>query len=60
MKKYEIGSLVMTDAEREKLAAAAAAKAAKAERQGGGLNPLAVLALLIAIVAGYLYSQREQ
>ena len=60
MKKFEIGTLVMTEEERAKLAAAAEAKAAKAAaRKGGGLNPLAVLAMLVAIIIGYMYSQRD-
>lgn len=60
MKKFEIGTLVMTPEERAKLAAAAEAKAAKAAaRTGGGLNPLAVLVMLVAIILGYMYSQRE-
>ncbi|CAN0102626.1 unnamed protein product, partial [Pylaiella littoralis] len=52
MKKFEIGRLKLTDEEKAAIAEAAARKAEKAARQGGGLNPLAVLVLLLAISVG--------
>lgn len=42
----------LTDEEKAKIAEEAARKAERASRQGGGLNPLAVLLLLLAISMG--------
>ncbi|CAM9174162.1 unnamed protein product [Sphacelaria rigidula] len=52
MKKYEIGLLKLTEEEKEQLAVEAAKKAARKHKEGGGLNPLAVLVLLLAIAVG--------
>ncbi|CAB1109442.1 unnamed protein product [Ectocarpus sp. CCAP 1310/34] len=59
MKKFQIGLLKLTDEERAKIAQEAAKKAERASRQGGGLNPLAVLVLLLAISIGYYYSNQK-
>ncbi|CAM9441075.1 unnamed protein product [Scytosiphon promiscuus] len=59
MKKFEIGLLKLTDEEKAKIAEEAARKAERASRQGGGLNPFAVLLLLLAISMGYYYSQQK-
>lgn len=44
--------LQLTEEEKEKVALAAAKKAERATRKGGGLNPLAVLFLVLAISIG--------
>lgn len=42
----------LTEEEKEQLAVEAAKKAARKHKEGGGLNPLAVLVLLFAIAVG--------
>lgn len=42
----------LTEEEKEQLAVEAAKKAARKHKEGGGLNPLAVLFLLLAIAVG--------
>lgn len=45
-------TLKLTEEEKAKIAAAAAKKAARKHKEAGGLNPLAVLFLLLAIAIG--------
>ncbi|CAN0152813.1 unnamed protein product, partial [Phaeothamnion confervicola] len=53
MKKFLIGVLKISEAEKAALAAKAAAKkAAKAQKGGGGLNPVAVFLMILAIALG--------
>ncbi|CAN0393394.1 unnamed protein product [Laminaria digitata] len=59
MKKYEIGHLKLSADEQTKIADEAAKKAERAGRSGGGLNPLAVLFLLLAISIGERERERE-
>lgn len=42
----------LTEEEKKKIAMVAAKKAERANRKGGGLNPLAVLFLVLAIAVG--------
>eukprot|EP00903_Cladosiphon_okamuranus_P008852 g8476.t1 len=61
MKKFEIGLLKLTEEEKAQIAEAAAKKAerAAARQVGRGLNPLAVLVMILAISVGYYYSQQK-
>ncbi|CAN0141594.1 unnamed protein product [Discosporangium mesarthrocarpum] len=52
MKKYEIGTLKLTEEEKAALAEAAAKKVAGGHKEGTGLSPLAVLVLLLAVLLG--------
>ncbi|CAN0465526.1 unnamed protein product, partial [Ascophyllum nodosum] len=52
MKKFLVGKLKLTEEEKENIALAAAKKLERASRKSGGLNPLAVLLLLLAISLG--------
>lgn len=53
MKEYLVGPLKQRDGPKK----AVAKKAVAAHQSKGGLNPLAIVALLIAIAVGYYYSQ---
>ena len=59
MKKFLIGSLVLSEADKKKMEISQLERAKRVEKKGSGLNPLAILVLLLAIVLGYYFSSRS-
>jgi len=52
MKKYIIGELKLSEDRAKQVASSG-------ERSSGGFNPIGVIFLLLAIIAGYFYSQQS-